>query len=77
MTGFDIALGIVVVVLIVIAAAYLYWKRGSRPATPGDLTYRQLKDEARFAPRSMEGEGLDWEGPDWEGLDSAASRHVS
>ena len=33
MNGFVIALGIVVV-LIVIAAAYVYWRRGPRPASP-------------------------------------------
>ncbi len=62
MTGFDIALGIVVV-LIVIAAAHLSWKRGSRPATPGDPTYRQLKDEARSRAQKHGGGGPGLGGP--------------
>jgi hypothetical protein len=67
MTGFDIALGIVVV-LIVIAAAYLFWKRGPRPASPGGLTYRQMKEESRARAERHGGPGVGGPGVGGHGL---------
>ncbi len=57
MTRPDIALG-VVVVLIMITAAYLYWKRGPLPASPGGLTYRRMKEDSRARAERHAGPGV-------------------
>ena len=61
MTGFLIAIGIIVL-LVLIAAGYRRWRRGPQPPrTEGRDTYRDIKSEAKHRPDNW-GRNA-WEGP--------------